>query len=329
MIAWLGTLGLLASWLTSQEQVAAVPLEKQPGFQEALGLWETGARDDSLARFRRLCESQSSNQRAFLEVAYFLADQGAFEAALPFAKVACERTAPDPRAFGLLGLCCMQTKRKKEAEVAFRQGTERFPRNAELQFNLGMASKVLGKILEAQEGFDAALALNPESSLYAFNSGVNWLVRSRYEEAEVLLRRAAAGAPPHPDACWRLGQVLGFLGRGEAEAWFLQAFQHSQPPRSRETRKRARYYYSVYLFEERRYGDAEPSFSELVREYPNHRMGWMYLGRCQKALGKLDEARESMARFRSIQVQKDHADDAWRQRFFEDRAKKKRSDRDH
>jgi tetratricopeptide (TPR) repeat protein len=292
-------------------------------FAEAEALWKQGSRDQAVALLRQHCETQPEAGPAYLRAADFWVERGRFQVGVPFAQRACDLIQGDPRPLAVLGLCYSRTQRRPEAEATFRKGVERFPRDPGLLFNLGLSCRINGKVLEAQQHLDVAVKLQPKNRLFCFTAGENLVLRNRYEEAEQRFRVAASDPGHHPDAYWRLGQMLGFLHRPvEADEWFQRALDDVTSPRP--AYQRARYRYAVFLYEQRRFQDAVPHLSGLLADQPKHRMGWMYLARCQRGLGQTEEARESMKRYQSIQAQEDAADTEERLRALAEAAKKKR-----
>ena len=315
MTRWCLEICLLALFASATVQAQDGSVEQDPRFVEAQRLWQAGEREASLLQFRRLCEENPRDGERPLKVASWFVQNNHHGAALPFAQVAFQRAVENPRAHAILAVCLVNLNRHKEAERGLVESVRRFPEDARLRFTLGWACLERGSVLEAQKHYDAALELEPRHPLYLFMSGENWMRRCVYEEAERMFRAACEGAPPHPDARWRLGQALGFLERhDEAEEHFTMALKEAE--QERRSPHRARYGYALYLFEQGRIEDAEPLLARLVADRPEHRLGWMYLARCQKGLGKFEEARESVARYQALQKKEDAADEAEKLRWF-------------
>lgn len=276
-----------------------------PRFRQALEIYESGDSERALEILRQACEAQPEDAERWFRVAELLVQKQDYAACLPFAEAAAERAPQSAPALALLGFAHFGLGDLGQSEAVFRRAVERFPQNANLWFQLGFSRGHNRKVLEAQPCFDRALQLDPGNPRYLYYSAENWMARGRFAEAEPLFRAAAGGERRHPDAAWKLAQALQFLGRSEeAEQWFQAALEPSLPG-SPSSLQQARYHYAVFLFERDRVEAAEKLLTEFLEKSPVDRMAWLYLGRCQKALGKHQQAEASRVRYRELQTRED------------------------
>src|SRR5919106_772429 len=81
--------------------------------------------------------------------------------------------------------------------------------------SLGLAEKASGDLDKAQQWFERALALEPNSSVVHFYLGEVIYNRGLNDEALAALKRALELNPDNPDAHYLMGFVLGDMGRHE------------------------------------------------------------------------------------------------------------------
>ena len=309
---------LLGGALELSAQVHNQALRDDPRYLQGQELWRQGKPGEALALYRAMCDEAPEDGTRYLQVASLLVSYSQFRHALPFAELACQRGEPTAQAFTILAMCHLQSGDAEASERVLRDALTRHPGNPRLNFSLGLVCKRVGRLIEAQAFHEKALEADPDNGLYLFGLGEIWLLRSRYPEAEKLFRKAYEVESRHMDASWRLAQTLAFLDRHEeADSWFRSAvndaFDSGHPPHA------ARFHYAVYLFERERFAEAEPLLDVLVLDRPKNRMAWMYRGRVQKALGKVDEAKASMERYQELQLSEDAADDKRKQEAFAER----------
>lgn len=166
-------------------------------------------------------------------------------------------------AWSNLGVACENLKRFEEAEAAYRKAIEIEPDYADACFNLGNVCWATGKMQEAQAYYERAVSVNtryapamnmlgklhmeqerdeeaerwykqsieaePVDNYHAFN-GYSLLLRNqqRFDEAEVLVRKAIAVNPDFPDPYNSLGWVLNDNGKyAEAEQAFREGLRRN------------------------------------------------------------------------------------------------------
>src|SRR4029079_1691599 len=111
-----------------------------------------------------------------------------------------------------------------EAVEQFRAGLRDQPQQPNLLVNLGLALRMLGKIDEAREQFERAMAF-PVARRAAGNQLAQIAIdAARYAEAEKLLRDILVAEPGASEVRNSLGLVLEKQGKiGEAEQEYVRA----------------------------------------------------------------------------------------------------------
>ena len=274
--------------------------------EPARELYRGGRMEEAVRQMDELCRKNPANGMSWLVAADFLVQQRDFDRCLPFARRAVELAPQVPRSFAILGMIHLEKGEYPDCERVFREAVRRFPENAGMQFNLGMACGLNQKTQEAQELFDRALAREPDNPQFLFSAGENYVARMMYDDAVRVLTAAATGERRHPDAPWKLAQVYEYKEMPEeAEQWFRRGLQTPDEPSWHHALQRSRYYFAVFLHDQRRFREALDLLNEFIRHDPAHRMSWMYLARCQRGLGQVEASRTSIARYQELQAQQD------------------------
>jgi predicted Zn-dependent protease len=144
-----------------------------------------------------------------------------------------------------------------------QQARERAPGDPDVLYNLGLVYHFVGKLEEAEEAFRAALASNPNNPRYHAWIGTILLARGPAElpEAVAALRKSVELGPDYAYGHYQLGR-----------AYLLQ----------------------------NRPADALPMLQRTVARNPRYREAYYSLSQAYLRLGKREESRRAMARFREL-----------------------------
>jgi predicted O-linked N-acetylglucosamine transferase (SPINDLY family) len=125
------------------------------------------------------------------------------------------------KCYSLLGLDLMALGMADEAEASFRRAIA-LDDSADNYNNLGVLCKKLGRLEDAIEAYQQALARDSGYTAAHYNLGSVYLANRQMEPAAECFRRAIDSDPKHARALAGLGQVLQILARAEDAVPFLK-----------------------------------------------------------------------------------------------------------
>jgi len=284
--------------------------QPDPRLAAALQRYDRGDRDGAKQELERLRVAAKDDGGLLVTIADELETRHEYAAAEPFARRATELMPDFGPAHMRLGVSLIFSDRVLEAEQVFRAAAKRFSGTQDepdLVFNLGMACAMQNKRTEAGEWFAKALALRPKENLYRFSAAENDRNLKRFKEAEAGFRLAMV-EPRHPDAGWKLAVTLAEMERyEEAEALFRTQLR-DLPPASRVN---AGFEYAAFLFDRGRAAEALPMLESIVKARPGHRLGWYYLARSYRAVGRKEDAAAAVKRYQALQAEADRSEDEY------------------
>ncbi|MDH3745854.1 MAG: tetratricopeptide repeat protein [Acidobacteriota bacterium] len=210
--------------------------------------------------------------------------------------------APSGKADYLLGFTLIQLYRFDEAEKSLRRSVEDQPTSIDRLHALAKSLLEQSKNLAAIEVLDRALAVESRPDLY-FARAMCALNAGRDREAEKNLESSLSGQARNPEALYKLGKLK--LDRGDyasAREHFVASLEDD--PKHLE----ALFYLGVT---ELRLENAESSiqaFEQVLAVVPGH-VGALYnLVRALQQMGRRDDARATLERFRQMSATQDEVD---------------------
>jgi tetratricopeptide (TPR) repeat protein len=129
-----------------------------------------------------------------------------------------EKLGDKPEVHNLFGRAYRETKHLDEAIEEFKKTIKLDPKYPRAHYNLGLSYLLKDgalKLKEAAAEFKTELAMYPEEFLAIYNLGLVCVVERQYEEAVILLEKAARLRPQNPDVRLFLGNAYHGLGQFE------------------------------------------------------------------------------------------------------------------
>lgn len=146
------------------ERAAALP-EARPVVQRYLGqaLTAAGREREAIEAFRAAVRHNPRDAQSLSDLSVlFLEVKGEEEVARTLARSACDLDPGAGLNFQRLGLACLASGCHAEAEKAFEEALELGENTREVWLNLGLAQREQGRLSQAMQSFDQALALDPD-----------------------------------------------------------------------------------------------------------------------------------------------------------------------
>ena len=122
-----------------------------------------GQRDQAVKAYRKVIEVAPNDPASHNNLAWLLADEKASQGeALQLAQKALSVKPGDGRIIDTLGWVYYQQGNLAEAEKQFRAAGDLLPREATIQYHLGLVAHRQGRSVEASSALKRALLINPE-----------------------------------------------------------------------------------------------------------------------------------------------------------------------
>lgn len=217
-IASLFALSALAACATTGGADSAAPASGPPIDQDARARI---AREDILTQMAFWAQEYTmrpNDLEAARRFSAALRAGGRNERAAQVAGESLQRHDGDPELLRTLGLAYIGARRPQEALRPLALAARADERDWRSRSALGVALDQLGRYREARMAYEEALGIEPEEPTVLTNLGVSHLMAGEPEEAEAILRRAAALPNAPPAARQNLALAVGLQGRfAEAE----------------------------------------------------------------------------------------------------------------
>ena len=206
---------------------------------------------------------------------------------------------PSPRSYTFMGLAYRHLGRFDEARKYFAEGLRLSPRDAACLFNLGYIEEHQGNHAKAEELFQQALRSNPDFSEALLELGNLRIDAKRLEEAAQLLRRYVKVTRNAASGYYKLAMVERGLHQLDAAQRDLQVFQTL----SKDASTGPYPYQHLFDYLNNRSALSAQDRTQLdlteltaqVERHPNQPQDLYLLGEAYLKLGKLDEARQTIA----------------------------------
>jgi tetratricopeptide (TPR) repeat protein len=180
-----------------------------------------------------------------------------------------------------------QQSRFAAASAAFREALKNSPDNAELHFDLSLASAKLGDSGSAREELDTAIRLDPKMAKARNLLGILYLVNNEKAKAEGEFRAAISADSGSVGAKNNLAVLYACSGK-DAEAIELLRFAIQGRPDYAP----ALINLGLVLAAEGKYSEADREFRLALRSSPRNLNAYNALGMIAAKLGRGDEAIE-------------------------------------
>ncbi|RKX25876.1 MAG: hypothetical protein DRP46_11480 [Candidatus Zixiibacteriota bacterium] len=178
---------------------------------------------------------------------------------------------------------------------AARSVLEDASNEAQPHFNLAMALAQLGRYEEAENEIRAGLKLNPERDDMYKALGEIRIRQSRFEEAAELLRKALDSDPDAEGVHRRIGMALAHSGDHEGAQKEYELELERRPNDAL-----CQFLLGQTLLQLKEYEAAEKHLLEACRLDPQSVNAFYALTQVQTRLGKREEAKETLNKFREL-----------------------------
>jgi tetratricopeptide (TPR) repeat protein len=182
----------------------------------------------------------------------------------------------------------------EDAIEVLNEGLRIDPRRADFHAALGESYFTVGKVDKALEEFKTLISLDPSPRSYVF-MGLCYRHLGRYEEAKRYLKQSLSVDANSLPALFN----LGFIARKEGD--YLLAVQFLQRAlRLDKDYPEALFEFGSLKMDQKKYGEAVPSFRHFVEVSPNPADGYYKLALCERTLHQLDAAQRDMNVFTTL-----------------------------
>ena len=258
----------------------------QSNFEDAIPLLQSGVQ----------IAPQRADLHAALGESYF--QSGKVEKAIGEFKLLVGMD-PSPRSYGLLALTYRHLGRFDEARKYSQEGLKREPKNALCLFNLGYIEERQGNTAQAEEMFRAALGSDPTFSDALLELANLRIASKNFREAAELLRKYVKVSSDPASGYYKLALVERSLHQDESATKDLATFQALSRDKTTDP-----YHQHLFDYLNRRsnlspQARTQQELSELAKQVQQHgdrAQDFYFLASTQLKLGRVDEAKQSIAR---------------------------------
>ncbi len=258
----------------------------QDYFEDAIPLLESGIK----------IAPRQANLHAALGESYFMS--GNTEKAIGEFKTLIELD-PSARSYSFMGLSYRHLGRFDDARKYFEDGIKLDPRNSSCLFNIGYIEEHQGNYAKAEEMFRRTLRSNPNLPDALLELANLKATKKNFTEAEELLRRYVQVSPDPAPGYYKLAMVERSLHQSEAAQRDLEVFKTL----SKNSATGPYPYQHLFEYLDHRSSLAAPARSEMdlnqlteeIQSHPGQPQDLYMLAETYLKLGKLDEARKTIA----------------------------------
>jgi tetratricopeptide (TPR) repeat protein len=263
----------------------------QDYFEDAIPLLESGVQ----------IAPKRADLHAALGESYFMS--GKAEKAIDEFK-ALIQLDPSARSYVFMGLSYRHLGRFDEAKKYFQQGLKLDPHNASCLFNMGYIEGRQGNQAGAEQLFQAALRANPDFSEALLELANLRIAGKKFEEAATLLRRYVKVSRDPASGYYKLAMVERSLHQREAAQRDLNVFQTL----SKDSSSGPYPYQHLFDYLDNRSNLAPQERTQLdltelsaqIQKHPDRPQDLYLLAEAYLKLGKLEEARQTIAQLDQI-----------------------------
>ncbi len=211
---------------------------------------------------------------------------------------------PSARSYAFLGLSYQQLGRFDEARKYFQEGLKKDPHNASCLFSLGYIEERKGNNAAAEQLIQQALHANPDYPEALLELANLRIAAKRFEEAAVLLKKYVKVSQNPAGGYYKLSMVERSLHQMDAAERDLKLFQTL----SRENPSGSYPYQNLFDYVDNRanlppQARAQQDVDQLLEQIktrPGQPHDLYLLGEAYLKLGKLPEARDTLAQLDQI-----------------------------
>lgn len=241
--------------------------------------------------YYKLFECDTSNISVLTTIGRVCAQQGRFDEALGWMRVALDRDPGSAPAHFNLANVFQAAGRADEAVASYERALALKPDLGEAHNNIGSILSALGRHDEARACYERAVAAKPDYAAAHSNLGTALRALGRHEDARMCYQRALALQPDLPDAHKNLGGSLHALGRhDEAKASFERALT------LRPDDAEAHAYLGALLAALERHENARACYERALQLKPGQAELHKNLSMSLHALGRNEEAKAQCER---------------------------------
>ncbi len=238
------------------ESAAALARAAEPLYYLGLIAFTGGRDDEARGFFTKALEIRSDYAAANFMLGELLSRQQNFVAAKDFYERALRQEPARPVHHVRLGGVHLLLGDTPKALEIFRQAAERFPRDAEIQYFVGMAARATADYDLSLSALQKSLDLRADNADALALMGAIKAERDDFAAAEKLLRRALSLNKNHFNANYDLGRFLVKAGRYEEALPVLQTASQVNP-----TSRDVHYQLFITLSRLKRKPEADREFS--------------------------------------------------------------------
>jgi tetratricopeptide (TPR) repeat protein len=165
------------------------------------------------AAHQLLQKAGDNSNDLYLAAAAMLQEQDQAGAAAALEKYTAQN-ATDPKGWLGLGMAYLAQRRYPDARKALEQSAQLNPSAADTQYQFGMLAIKESKTEEAIQHFERAVQLQPQPQALV-ELGTLYLQAGDLEKAQDALQKSAALVPNEAEIEYKLGLVLGKLGKAD------------------------------------------------------------------------------------------------------------------
>jgi tetratricopeptide (TPR) repeat protein len=306
-------------------------------FQQATAALREGRLDDAAAGFESITRADPSFAGAYLNLGLVREEQGRFEDAVASLKkavglnprlrganlflgiahyrlneyepaisalrVEIKLTPADPKAWMWLGVAQLALEQPEEAAVALDKAAKLAPNDVDILYHRGHAHLLVSKL-----SYERMLHADPDS----------WRVRQVLAQADAEADRDADAVSEFQAAIKAAPQQPGLHEQLGTEFWKLNKMEEAEAEYKRELAidphsLLATYKLGSLLVENAKPEEGKPLIEAALRQDPNLKEAYYYLGRAHMQLGNENDALEALKKAVTINYNPEILAQAWYQ----------------
>jgi tetratricopeptide (TPR) repeat protein len=280
----------------------------QPGFAEAhfnLGLVreEQGRFEDAIGSLTKALALNPRLRGAnlFLGIAYYRLNE--YDPAISALRLEIKLNPSDPKTWMWLGVAELAREEPEAAVVALDRAAKLAPNDVDILYHRGHAHLLVSKL-----SYERMLHADPDS----------WRVRQVLAQADAEADRDTDAVSEFQAAIKAAPQQPGLHEQLGTEFWKLNKMEEAEAEYKRELAidphsLLATYKLGSLLVESAKPEEGKPLIETALRQDPNLKEAYYYLGRSQMQLGKESEALETLKKAVAINSDPDILAQAWYQ----------------
>jgi tetratricopeptide (TPR) repeat protein len=264
---------------------------------------EQGRFEDAVASLKKALALNPRLRGAnlFLGIAHYRMNQ--YEPAIAALRIEIKLTPADPKAWMWLGVAELAREQPEEAAVALDKAAKLAPNDVDILYHRGHAHLLVSKL-----SYERMLHADPDS----------WRVRQVLAQADAEADRDADAVSEFQAAIKAAPQQPGLHEELGTEFWKLNKMEEAEAEYKRELAidphsTLATYKLGSLLVESAKPEEGKPLIEAALRQDPNLKEAYYYLGRAHMQLGNESEALEALKKAVTINSNSEILAQAWYQ----------------